>query len=619
VLGFLWNRIGKETKMKPVQKEILIFAETSIDLSDYQFPARANLQRAIKHGDIERLWHEDVTDVVIIDGIFLQERAVWQREIKALLDIGINVYGAASMGALRAVELAVEGMVGVGEIYRMYQQDEIWGDDEVALMYEYVHGKLRKLTIPLVEVRYALTTLGITSIDSSIYRRIIEKISSVDFSRRTLGFIHEAIIPEVPQELVSEIVGKLQDPLQSIKRKDAQAVLRLVFEGKVAHEQINIDYHRTCVPNIPIGLKTANNNESQKHALLEHLGNIAAANGITRLAELTRLDKAGIPVWSAIKPASKAFLQVTAGKGLSAEEAKISCLMEAIEQIYAEQFDETLLIDGSVDNKSMMVSHEEIVKEAKKLTRIHIKEIIIHNWILGEELKTGRQVLMPLHWMYYCDEVESFGYATNGQAAGFTLEQAKEHAVLELYERHTISSASVDGIFRNDYFRQLVSSQLTSALERLKKQLEEVRLNFTCLIKEGDWPVAWCMLEDDEPLAPFLRINIGSKAARSLEAAVMGGILEACQQRCSVIQGTREDLKQREYLNGYPDISKVLRFFKAHQPITQPDWNLCTKPLEDLLSLMPGNIYMGKYDIKEKDLYSVKVIAPDCALKKAIF
>ncbi len=59
--------------------------------------------------------------VGLIDGAFAETRAVWHREILWALSQGIHVFGAASMGALRAVELAPFGMRGVGTVYRAYQ------------------------------------------------------------------------------------------------------------------------------------------------------------------------------------------------------------------------------------------------------------------------------------------------------------------------------------------------------------------------------------------------------------------------------------------------------------------------------------------------------------------
>ena len=56
------------------------------------------------------------------------------KKIMHLIDSGVTVIGAASMGALRAAELDAYGMLGVGRIYQMYASGEICGDDEVATL-----------------------------------------------------------------------------------------------------------------------------------------------------------------------------------------------------------------------------------------------------------------------------------------------------------------------------------------------------------------------------------------------------------------------------------------------------------------------------------------------------
>ena len=55
------------------------------------------------------------------------------KDILWAIDQGIAVFGAASMGALRAAELAGAGMVGVGLIYRWYRRMPLVDDDEVAV------------------------------------------------------------------------------------------------------------------------------------------------------------------------------------------------------------------------------------------------------------------------------------------------------------------------------------------------------------------------------------------------------------------------------------------------------------------------------------------------------
>ena len=71
----------------------------------------------------------------LIDGYFEWTLSVWHKEILWALTRGVHVFGAASVGALRAVELERYGMRGVGEIFRAYRDGELEDDDEVAVVH----------------------------------------------------------------------------------------------------------------------------------------------------------------------------------------------------------------------------------------------------------------------------------------------------------------------------------------------------------------------------------------------------------------------------------------------------------------------------------------------------
>ncbi len=57
--------------------------------------------------------------VGIVDGEFGQSLSVWHKEILHVLGRGVRVFGASSMGALRAAECDVYGMEGVGADLRV--------------------------------------------------------------------------------------------------------------------------------------------------------------------------------------------------------------------------------------------------------------------------------------------------------------------------------------------------------------------------------------------------------------------------------------------------------------------------------------------------------------------
>ncbi len=70
------------------------------------------------------------------------------------LESGVRVFGASSMGALRAAELAPFGMVGVGQVFA-WVKDGSADDADVALLHADAEHAYRPLTVPQVSVRFA--------------------------------------------------------------------------------------------------------------------------------------------------------------------------------------------------------------------------------------------------------------------------------------------------------------------------------------------------------------------------------------------------------------------------------------------------------------------------------
>ncbi|TLQ47794.1 hypothetical protein FEF34_37085 [Streptomyces marianii] len=139
-------------------------------------------------------WEWDAGDtLVVIDGVFLQSRAVRHKELLALLDRGVTVYGASSMGALRAAELEAFGMRGVGEVFRGYRDGVLVGDDEVALTHADAESAYRPTSWALVDLR---DTAGRAAregaIDQLTARTIVEAAKSLPFTARDDFTILEA-------------------------------------------------------------------------------------------------------------------------------------------------------------------------------------------------------------------------------------------------------------------------------------------------------------------------------------------------------------------------------------------------------------------------------------------
>lgn len=102
-----------------------------------------------------------------------------------LMARGTRVFGAASMGALRAAELDGHGMIGVGKIYQAYRDGRLTGDDEVALIHATERLRWAPLSLPLVEVRATLVALcrsGTIPVEQA--RRLRDVASAIHFTER---------------------------------------------------------------------------------------------------------------------------------------------------------------------------------------------------------------------------------------------------------------------------------------------------------------------------------------------------------------------------------------------------------------------------------------------------
>ncbi|HEY0195542.1 MAG TPA: TfuA domain-containing protein, partial [Kofleriaceae bacterium] len=89
-------------------------------------------------------------------GYFERMAAVWHKELLRALERGIEVWGASSMGALRAAELAPFGMRGVGSIYRAFARGTLTADDEVAVAHLPAEYGYRATSDALVNLRDGL-------------------------------------------------------------------------------------------------------------------------------------------------------------------------------------------------------------------------------------------------------------------------------------------------------------------------------------------------------------------------------------------------------------------------------------------------------------------------------
>lgn len=134
----------------------LVFVGPSLAAEDVrQLLPGAELRPPVRRGDLHLARMLRYSVFVILDGVFAQTDAISPREVVDVLQDGALVFGAASMGALRAVDCAPAGAVGTGRIYRLFRRGALDSEDEVAVTF-IPERPFPALTLALAAVRLTL-------------------------------------------------------------------------------------------------------------------------------------------------------------------------------------------------------------------------------------------------------------------------------------------------------------------------------------------------------------------------------------------------------------------------------------------------------------------------------
>ena len=128
----------------------------------------------VAQGDVYRAVQTRPRAIGIIDGYFEGVPSVWHKEILWAMSRGVHVFGSASMGALRAAELHVFGMRGVGRIFEAYRDGDLEDDDEVAVLHGPAETGFVALSEPMVNIRATLERAAAEGIVSPATRQTLE-------------------------------------------------------------------------------------------------------------------------------------------------------------------------------------------------------------------------------------------------------------------------------------------------------------------------------------------------------------------------------------------------------------------------------------------------------------
>jgi len=154
-----------------------VFAGPTLRAEDRALLPGAEFLPPAQQGDVYRAARERPAAIGLIDGFFEHVPAVWHKELLWALSEGIHVFGASSMGALRAAELASFGMEGVGAIYAAFHRGDLEDDDEVAVAHAGAEDGWRPLSEAMVNVRATLAAARDAGVIGEGTRATLERVA----------------------------------------------------------------------------------------------------------------------------------------------------------------------------------------------------------------------------------------------------------------------------------------------------------------------------------------------------------------------------------------------------------------------------------------------------------
>ena len=293
---------------------------------------------------------------------------------------------------------------------------------------------------------------------------------------------------------------------------------------------------------------------------IERVASAAEALGVTRLADITGLDRIGIPIYSSVVPKSRDVLSVYNGKGVRPIDAQVGALMEAIERQTAIK---TRLpyIEGSFSDLRQQLNVLDPNRVNQRLAEDY-SEQRVYSWVEGLDIISGEACWVPAKLAgYLWDDVphpSCFGRNdTNGLASGNCREEAICHALSELVERDAWTMAELgahqlprqrrslafgikakDGPDDLEMFPclDLVSNDLLDKFHQA--HLFPVVRDITSSL--GVPTIFASVIDDDRPDFPMAHGGLG--AHPDVNVALRRALTELAQSRCVDIQGVREDL-----------------------------------------------------------------------------
>ena len=350
-------------------------------------------------------------------------------------------------------------------------------------------------------------------------------------------------------------------------------------------------------------------------ATLEVISPLLKQAGVTRLADLTRLDCLDIPVYTAIRPMGK-NLATSQGKGINRELAKCSAYMEAIEHYFAENAQPDLSADLSELDPKTTLSPEQLTRGLIKNNH----ELKIKHWSCFRNLINAEKHLAPTALINFdlsqpVITSNLFKKTTTGLASGNNETEALCHAAFELIERNAQTEFDAKTLKeRNQLIVANKSIDFAPALELIEKcKQQQVELIIFDMSNKFAVPSYYAVMLDRHPLRK-LPIFSGSGSHLHNGIALCRAITEAAQSRLTYIAGSRDDLFPCDYKRSWQTVnypSGLVNFAKRNVSFdlslkAQLEWII------DKFTQLECPLLAYNHTPKNMDIAVVKVVGIGC-------
>ncbi len=275
------------------------------------------------------------------------------------------------------------------------------------------------------------------------------------------------------------------------------------------------------------------------------------AMGITRIANVTGLDRIGIPVVMVTRPNSRS-VSVSQGKGSTLAYAKASGVMEAIETYHAERIEAQLLY-GSYRELSATRSLLDIERHRHVLVSDDSWDARL--WIKGENIQNSEMLWLPYELVHLDLSVSATSRFdelpnSNGLASGNSLAEATLHGICEVVERDAMTMwkllpeqaqrrTKVD-------LDDIADGQCADLLRRFGQA--GVLVGVWECTSDVELPVFLCRILDEVgPPESTMRPAVGVGCHPIREVALRRALTEAAQSRLTFISAARDDIFHDSY------------------------------------------------------------------------